>query len=135
GEQAFAVEDLFQLGSGLGDRLRVGVDQVGRHSVVVVELHAVEAELLVLAELAGEGQLLANRRPERVGAGADVPGTEGESIAARSRCRGHVSNPTNGKKKVIAVAEIVSVRKTLNHETHEKRDLGRLFRVFRVFRG
>ena len=43
-------------------------EQVGRHDVVVVELHAVEAELLVFADLVGEGDLVADRRAERVGA-------------------------------------------------------------------
>ena len=57
--------------------------EVGGDDVVVVELHAVEAELLVFADLGGEGDFLADRRAERIGAGADVPGAEGEAVAAR----------------------------------------------------
>ena len=76
-EQALAVEDLLDLGDPLE---RARPVEVGRDDVVVVELDGVEAELLVRLELAGELHLLADRRAERVGAGADVPGAEGEAV-------------------------------------------------------
>ena len=90
-EEPLAVEDLLDLGRRLHERLRVGVDLVGRHDVVVVELDAVEAELLVLADLGGEGDFLADGRAEGVGAGADVPGAEGEAVGGFFRGGGHSS--------------------------------------------
>src|SRR5206468_6571174 len=57
-----------------------GGAQVGGHDVVIVELHAVEPELLVFLDLGGKGHFLAHRRAERVGAHADVPGAEGETV-------------------------------------------------------
>ena len=47
-EQPFAVEDLLDLGHALE---RARPVEVGRHDVVVVELHGVEAQLLVRLEL------------------------------------------------------------------------------------
>src|SRR5262249_21263132 len=88
GEQALAVEDLLQLRGALLERRRVLVDV--RHGVVVVKLHAVEAEFPVLAQLGGEGDLLADLGAERVAAGADVPGAEGEAVGALAG-RGHSS--------------------------------------------
>src|SRR5262249_47995383 len=58
---------------------------------VVVELNAVEAELLVFAELAGEGDFLTDFRAERVAAGADVPGAEGEPVLGLLIGGGHSS--------------------------------------------
>src|SRR5262249_55029999 len=88
-KQAFAIEDFLQLGGGLFQRARVVVD-VG-DGVVIVELDAIEAELLVFTELGGEGQLLANRRTEWVSACTDVPGTEGKTIGTMLGCRCHES--------------------------------------------
>src|SRR5207248_8235457 len=89
-EQALAVEQFLDLGSAAlaARRVKVGLDHV-----VVVELHAVEAELLVLAHLGGEGDLLARRRAERIGAGADVPGAEGEAVGGRFFLGWHSSSP------------------------------------------
>src|ERR1700677_733025 len=64
--------------------------QVEWNGVVVVKLHAVEAELLVFANLGREGHLFANRRTERIAAGADVPGAKGEAI--RRILGGHSSS-------------------------------------------
>ena len=80
GGQPFAVEDLLEL-LGLLDDLSGGHLEVAhaRHGVVVVELDAVEADLLVAGELLGEGHGLADFGPERIGAFVDVPGTKRES--------------------------------------------------------
>ena len=83
-EQALVVEYLLNLGDAA---LRFSGREFGGDYVVVVELHAVEAELLVFADLGREGDLGANRRAERVGAGADVPGAEGETVSS-GRCDG-----------------------------------------------
>src|SRR5207244_6179377 len=48
-----------------------------------------EAQLLVRLELAGEVQLPAGRRAERVGAGADVPGAERKAILSGRGVVGH----------------------------------------------
>src|SRR5207244_4480763 len=76
-EEALIVEHLLDLATGVGSRRG---RQVGRADVVVVTLHAIETELLVLADLGRESDLVANGRAERVGAGADIPGTEGEAV-------------------------------------------------------
>ena len=76
-EEALAVEDLLDLGDALE---RARPVEVGRDDVVVVELDGVESEFLVGLELAGVLHLLADRRAEGVGAGADVPGSEGEAV-------------------------------------------------------
>ncbi len=65
-------------------RSRLGRRQVGGDDVVIVKLHAVEAELLVSADLLGEGDLCADRGAEGVCAGADVPRAKGEAIIPRS---------------------------------------------------
>ena len=51
-----------------------------RHDVVIVELHAVEAERLVEREFLLVREGLADFGAERVGAFADVPGAEGEAV-------------------------------------------------------
>src|SRR5207244_1364297 len=78
-EESLAFEHLLYL---LCPLLGASGVEVGPAHVVVVELHAVEAELLVLADLGGELDLAAHRRPERVGPRADVPGAEGETVTA-----------------------------------------------------
>src|SRR5262249_27092461 len=90
-EQALAFEDFLDLRSaseGFGRR------QVGLDNIIVVELHAVEAEVLVLAALGRKGDLLAHRRPKGVGAHADVPGTEREAIGGL-----HQENSVAGSHK------------------------------------
>ena len=72
-EQPFAVEDPLDGGDPF---LGVGPVEIGRHDVVVVELDGVESQLLVGFELLRVFHLLADRRSERVSAGADVPGPE-----------------------------------------------------------
>src|SRR5438094_160226 len=78
-KQALAVEDLLDRGD---DVRRLGGIAICGDDVVVVKLHAVEAELPVLAQLGGEGDLLANGGTEGVGPHADVPRAEGEAIAS-----------------------------------------------------
>src|SRR5262249_5864525 len=76
-EKPFAFQHLADLGD-------IPFGFLGRQAkldgVVIVELNAVEAEFAVFADFGGERQLLASRRTERIGAGADIPGAERESI-------------------------------------------------------
>ena len=112
-EQALAVEDLLDLGDPLE---RARPVEVGRDDVVVVELDAVEAQLLVRLELAGVLHLLADRRPERVGPGADVPGAEGEAVRGGLGGRGGAH-----------AASISSERRSLNsgdlHQRYPNREV------------
>src|SRR5688572_10655401 len=57
--------------------------EVGGNNVVIVELHAVKAELFVFLQLGGKGDFLANFGPKRIAARGDVPGAEGEAIFRR----------------------------------------------------
>ena len=60
---------------------RLAVDL--RDRVVVVKHHRVEAEALELRELPVEGLRLAGRRAVRIGAFAEIPGAEAETIGGR----------------------------------------------------
>src|SRR5579871_2046753 len=77
GEQALVVENLFQLGAAPSSLLNI---PVGWANVVVVKLNPVKAEILILAQLDRKRQIRANGRAEGIGACADVPGSECESI-------------------------------------------------------
>jgi hypothetical protein len=85
-EKSFVVEDFADLGHAFhgGRSVKSGFDHV-----VVVALDAVEAELLVLADLGGKGDFLANRRPKGIAASTDVPGAECETIVCPLFCRCH----------------------------------------------
>ena len=85
-EEALAVEDLLDG----GDPLLLGgpVEAVG-DDVVVVELDGVEAEFLERLQLATVLDLVPDGRAERVGAGADVPGAERETILRGGGTCGH----------------------------------------------
>jgi len=77
-EEALAVEDLLDVGHA---SLGTWPIEVRRHDVIVVELHGVETQFLVSSEFAGVNHLLADGWPERVGARADVPRAEGETVS------------------------------------------------------
>src|SRR5207249_2749044 len=97
-----------------------GVDQVGRHDVVVVTLNAVEAELLVLADLGGEGHLLADGGAEGVGAGADVPRAEGEAVGGFFRGGGH-SSFLRGVPKRLGIRSLRTARAPAYNRRGRKR--------------
>src|SRR5438552_2229302 len=85
--QPLAVEQLLGLRRRLLDAGRVLVDL--RHRIIIVELHAVEAELLVLADFRRKRHLLAHRRAERISPHADVPGAKREPVLAASAVASH----------------------------------------------
>ena len=81
-EEPFVSEHLLDLGDPL-HRLRVV--EIGRHDVVIVKLHAIKAELLVLANLGGKLHVLADLGAERIAARRDIPGAEGKAVFGRHR--------------------------------------------------
>src|SRR5206468_463576 len=85
-KQPFPFEHLADLRRPALGRLRI---EVSLDDVVVVKLDAVETNLLVFADLAGERDLFADWRAERVAADADVPGTEGEFVRGLGCKAGH----------------------------------------------
>ena len=101
GGDAFAVEALLQFSRFLADlRFRFVVDLW--HSVVVVEHHCVEAELLELREFPVETCRRSHGRTVRVLAFADVPGTETKPVRLRlghkrARRLGVLAGIGNGK--------------------------------------
>src|SRR5262245_15308163 len=76
-KEPFAIEPLLDLADAAHG---FGRPEIGRHDIVVMKLHAVEAEFLVFPDLGGEGNVAAHRRAEWIGSRADVPGTKGEPI-------------------------------------------------------
>ena len=69
------VKDLFD---DLLGRLLINL----RHRIVIVKLHALEAELFVNLQLLRELHARPNRRAERIGAFVNVPRTEREPVIA-----------------------------------------------------
>src|SRR5258708_14740433 len=57
-----------------------------------MELHSVETQFLILADLAGKGDVLAPRLPKGVRSHADVPRTERKAILVLAICSCHSSS-------------------------------------------
>src|SRR5262249_38166583 len=82
-EQPFSVQHALDFGHPL-----LGVDpvKVSRANIIVMELDGIEAQLCVSLELLGVFHFPSHRGPERVRAGADVPGPERELVLGETLC-------------------------------------------------
>src|SRR5262249_508690 len=87
-KEAFIIEQFFCLGSAAFGRLRV---EIRLHGIIIVQLHAVKAELSVLANLGRKRHLFARSWPNRIFTCNDVPGPERETVALFSLNRSHLS--------------------------------------------